>query len=231
MKKLGRWLGLPAIAVLGALQSPSEAAFITSIQGSTVTNVDFITSGAVTDNDDTATTPNFASFDLGVNNTVPVNADIGMQSPQPTTGNPQSPPGPFTEYAFTVNVTNNLASVLDVLSIAVTNQNPLLLAAPNFDTEDTPALAAARITDQLIRFTGLGIAPGASQTITFWMDLPDVNYINGSPTPGSAFPGYSLTFATVPEPASMALAGLACCGIGGLVRRRRKAAAAKTEVA
>lgn len=237
--------GLPAIASILLWSAPSNAAFIFEISpgagtpaNGDITNVSLSDFDASTvDDDDTAATLNFATFDVEVKAQALFDADVNV-SGFPFAGDPPSPPAPFTEYAFTISLTNSLADVLETLDVFITNvdlddtDDHALLGVPDFDEEDTPALAATRINGQHIRFTGLGLASGGSTTLSFWLDLPDAVYPEGT-----TFPGFSLSFLggpdstpDVPEPASIALAGLVC-GLGGLVARRRRKTQAKENAA
>ena len=75
------------------------------------------------------------------------------------------------------------------------------------------------INGQHIRFGGLnggggGLVSGGTTTLSFFVSVP------GSGAGGLA--GFSLGMVANPEPASLALGGLALAGFGGFVSRRRK---------
>jgi hypothetical protein len=126
------------------------------------------------------------------------------------------------EYLFSVTINNGGPSVpINELIVDING------GAVFFDEDDSAAFdptptggtfvhdSAGAGTNKLT-FTGFSVASGASRTFTFSIDLGAATATN-----------FDIVFTANPEPASMALAGLASCGIGGLVVRRRRKANAK----
>lgn len=122
------------------------------------------------------------------------------------------------EYLVTINVTNGSAKVplnnlvVDINGSGVTFDEDGALFNPvptgGTFTHDQP-------TNKLT-FNGFSILPGATKTLTFSIDLASADTSD-----------FTIQFTANPEPASMALAGLASCGLGGLVVRRRRKVNAK----
>jgi hypothetical protein len=135
------------------------------------------------------------------------------------TRNATAPNNVVNEYLFTVVVNNGTPKVpineliVDVNGTGVTFDED---DESFFDPAPTGGVATHDQPTNKLTFTSFSIAPGADGTFTFSLDLAALNATS-----------FNIVFTANPEPASMALAGLASCGLGGLVVRRRRKTNAK----
>lgn len=206
--------GLGAIAL--AANSAAQAAIITSVTENdpAVANIDgstFNSSGVTNNNDIPIDVP-------GPAGEVALGIDVYQLHTPFTLTFERSPGFGVQEYLFTIGI-NNFSSKVPINQLIVDING----SGVTFD-EDGAAFnpsptGGTFVHDQptnRLTFTGFSISPGSGRLFTFSVDIVSADVSN-----------FDIVFTANPEPASMALAGLASCGLGGLVVRRRRKANAK----
>lgn len=137
-------------------------------------------------------------------------------------------PTQSAEFWFEVTLNNLTANTIEEMSIALLNSPngdlPAVLARYDLDPPDPMPTGGtySRISDSLARFSGLGLAPGATAVLGFSVDfLGDfVGPFGDQNTP------FFVQFTATPEPHSIFLGGLTLFAAMGLILYRRRRAEA-----
>jgi hypothetical protein len=130
------------------------------------------------------------------------------------------------EYAFEVTLHNQTSATINNVGIQLLSApdglTPAVLA--RFDAESNPSPTGgtfSRISDSLAMFSGLGLAPGATQVLGFSLDfLADTV----GPLGDQNRPVF-IQFTATPEPRSLILSGLSLLAFVGIMLRRRQTSA------
>lgn len=129
------------------------------------------------------------------------------------------------EHWFEVTLNNLTGATIDHLQVALLSapngDSPAVLARHDLGSNPTPTGGAyTRISDSLAMFGGLGLAPGATQTLGFSLDfLADVV----GPLGDQNLPIF-IQFTATPEPHSLLLGGLCLLAFVGVMLQRRRQA-------
>jgi hypothetical protein len=136
-------------------------------------------------------------------------------------------PTQAAEYWFEVTLNNLTGAAIEEVTIGLFNNpngpTPAVLARHDVGSNPTPVGGTyTRISDSLARFSGIGLAPGATAVLGFSVDLLADFVIPF----GDQNRPFFVQFTATPEPQSILLGGLCLLSVIGLVLRRRRVATA-----